>query len=53
METDCYRLLKIYKYRLNKQQYRTLKGQIKTGDYQGFRKGLFKIALRKVVNNNG
>lgn len=45
----CFKLLKAYKYRLSKQQYRTLKGQILSGNYEGFRKGLFTIAKRKYV----
>lgn len=49
MEIDCYKLLKTYKYRLSKQQYKTLKGQIKSGDYDGFRKGLFTISMEKLV----
>lgn len=52
METDCYKLLKIYKNRLTKQQYKTLKGQIQHQDYDGFRKGLFTLAMRKVVKYN-
>lgn len=41
---ECFKLLKDYKYKLTKQQYRTLKGQVLKGDIEGFRKGLFKIA---------
>lgn len=36
-------LLKRYKYRITRQQYRTFKGQILSGDIDGFRKGLFKL----------
>lgn len=36
-------LLKKYKYRITKQQYRTFKGQILSGDIEGFRKGLFRL----------
>ena len=42
-------LLKHYKYKLTKQQYRTLKGQLIKGDIDGFRKGLFKLALKKHI----
>jgi hypothetical protein len=51
MEIECYKLLKQYKNRLTIQQYKTLKGQINSGDYDGFVKGLFKIAKRKVLKN--
>lgn len=37
-------LLKRYKQILSKQQYKTFKGQILAGDYEGFKKGLYKIA---------
>lgn len=40
---QCFLLLKDYKWRLNKQQYRTFKGQILAGDIEGFRKGLFNL----------
>lgn len=42
-------LLKEYKNKLNKQQYKTLKGQILKGDIEGFRKGLFKIVKIQYV----
>lgn len=45
---QCFLLLKSYKYKLNKQQYKTFKGQIINGDYDGFRKGLFKLMLKKI-----
>jgi hypothetical protein len=35
-------------YKLTKQQYKTFKGQILSGDIEGFRKGLFKVAKRKL-----
>ena len=41
-------LLNEYMNRLTKQQYKTFKGQILSGDIEGFRKGLFKIAKRKL-----
>lgn len=37
---------------LTKQQYKTLKGQIKNGDIQGFRKGLFNLMLKKKIKEN-
>ena len=43
---ECIKLLKEYKYRLTKQQYKTLKGQILNGDFNGFRKGLFYIVKK-------
>lgn len=43
------RLLKEYRHILNKQQYKTLKGQLLSGDISGFRKGLFKLAKIKYV----
>ena len=33
---QCFLLLKSYKYKLNKQQYKTFKGQIISGDYDGY-----------------
>lgn len=49
---DNYKLLKECKGILTKQQYKTLKGQIKSGDIQGFRKGLFNLMLRKGIKRN-
>ena len=46
---ECFKLLKQCKYRLTKQQYKTLKGQIIANDINGFRKGLFTILKRKYV----
>ena len=40
-------LLKRYKNQLTKQQYKTFKGQILSGDIEGFRKGLFYLILKK------
>ena len=40
MEVKLYKLLKQYKYRMSKQQYKTIKGQIKAGDYEGALKGI-------------
>lgn len=46
---ECFKLLKYYKYKLNKQQYRTFKGQILNGDIDGFRTGLFNLMKRKLM----
>lgn len=46
MIIEMYKLLKINKNKLTKQQYLTLKGQLKKGDIDGFQKGLF-TCLRK------
>lgn len=40
---ESLKLLKDYKYRITKQQYKTFKGQILSGNIEGFKKGLFKI----------
>ena len=42
-EDRLYTLLKRCKHKLTKQQYFTIKGQIKSGDIQGAYKGLMKI----------
>ena len=44
---ECFLLLREYKGKLTRQQIRTLKGQILSGDIQGFRKGLFNIIKLK------
>jgi hypothetical protein len=36
-------MLNRYKNRLTKQQYRTIKGQIKAGEYEGAIKGLKRL----------
>lgn len=46
---DSFILLKEFKNKLTKQQYKTLKGQILKGDIDGFRKGLFKIVKIQYV----
>jgi|GEM_PF-7007958 len=46
---EQYKLLNEYKGSLTKQQYNTLKGQIKKGDIEGFRKGLFNLMKIKYV----
>jgi hypothetical protein len=42
-------LLKEYKHRLTRQQFKTFKGQILHGDIEGFRKGLFNVIKREVM----
>lgn len=46
-EINLYKLLKHYKYKLTKQQYLTLKGQIKATDLKGAYKGIIKIVGAK------
>lgn len=41
-----------YKGKLTRQEYKTFKGQIYSGNVQGFRKGLEKVIARK-ENGNG
>ena len=41
-EKRVYMLLKKFKKVFTKQQYLTIKGQIKSGDYQGVYKGIMK-----------
>ena len=43
------KLLKVYKYRITKQQYKTFKGQILSGNISGFRKGLFNVIKEKSI----
>ena len=50
MKNEWYFLKKV-KNRLNKQQYLTLKGQLKKGDIDAFRKGLFTILKREVIKS--
>ena len=47
MVKQCFWLLNSYKYKLSKQEYKTFKGQILSGDYEGFKKGLIKVIKRK------
>lgn len=42
MEIRLYKLLDQYKWKMSKQQYKTIKGQIKVGDLQGALKGINK-----------
>ena len=46
---DSFILLKNYKGRLTKQQFKTFKGQILAGDIGGFKKGLFNVMKRKIM----
>ena len=45
-----YRLLKKYKHVLTKQQYLTIKGQVKAGDIEGAKKGLKRVLERNIKN---
>ena len=49
LEREWYLLTKVYKYKLSKQQYLTLKGQLKKGEIDAYRKGLFTIMKRKYI----
>lgn len=48
---DYFRLLNQYKSKLTKQQYKTFKGQILSGDTKGFVKGLQKVLYGKAMIN--
>ena len=52
MYRDEFKLLKRCRFRLSKQQYKTLKGQIIAGDIYGFRKGLFNLLKRQVIERS-
>ena len=43
MEMKLYKLLNKFKNKLNKQQYKTIKGQIKAGDLEGALRGLNRL----------
>lgn len=43
MEIELYKLLKENKYKLTKQQYNTIKGQIKKGELLSAYKGINKL----------
>ena len=45
---EMFKLLKANKYKLTKQQYKTIKGQILKGDFEGAKKGIFTCLLRRV-----
>lgn len=47
---ECFKLLKQYKHRLTKQEYKVFKGQILAGQIDGFKKGLFNLMKRKTFN---
>lgn len=47
---QCFLLLRDYRHRLTRQQKTTLKGQILSGDIEGFRKGLFKLMKVKYIS---
>ena len=44
---EYFNLLNRYKHLLTKQQYKTFKGQIISGDTKGFVKGLQKVLYRR------
>ena len=46
--SEMYKLLKVNKYRLTKQQYLTIKGQLRKGDIDGARKGLFTCMYKNM-----
>ena len=43
------KVLKQYKGRITKHQYKTFKGQILSGNISGFRKGLFNVIKEKSI----
>ena len=43
---SIFKILKVYKHQLTKQQYKTLKGQAIAGDEEAALKGLKKILIR-------
>lgn len=45
-EIELYKLLKKYKYKMTKQVYMTIKGQIRNNDLIGAYKGLIKISRK-------
>lgn len=47
---ECFILLKRYRKNLSRQQVTTFKGQILSGNIDGFRTGLFNVIKRKLVN---
>ena len=44
---EYFKLLNKYKHLLTKQQFKTLKGQILSGDTLGFQKGLYKLIAKE------
>ena len=43
MQVKMYKLLDQYKWRMTKQQYQTIKGQIKKGEYQAAITGISRL----------
>lgn len=43
----CFILLRKYRNQLTRQQVKTFKGQILSGDYEAFKKGLKKVLTNK------
>ena len=43
---NAFKTLKAFRYKLTKQQYKTFKGQILSGNIEGFKKGLNKIVCK-------
>lgn len=43
LEYELYKMLAHNKYKFTTQQFKTIKGQIKKGDYFGAKKGILKI----------
>jgi hypothetical protein len=50
---QCFLLLKDYRGRLTKQQFRTFKGQILNGNIEEFRKELFRLMKVKYTKQQG
>jgi hypothetical protein len=46
---QCFMLLNDYRYKLTSQQRSTFKGQILKGEYDAFRRGLFKLMMVKYL----
>ena len=44
---ESFNMLNRWKYKLTKQEYRTFKGQILSGDIQAFKKGISNLLRRK------
>lgn len=47
MDKKLFKLLDKIKDRLTRQQYQTIKGQIKAGDYNGAYKGIIKLVNKE------
>ncbi len=45
---EAFMLLKKYKNKLIKQQFKTFKGQILSGNIDGFKKGLAKLLQKEI-----